>query len=327
MRRRDFIKGIAGSATVWPLATHAQQKAVPVIGFLSARSPVESTSNVTGFRDGLRELGYSEGQNVQITFRWAEGQYDLLPSLAAELVRDQVAVIAATGGVPSALAAKAATATIPIVFTVGDDPVKYGLVTSFNRPGGNVTGVALLGVTLDTKRLELALDLVPKPTGVGFLINPDNLQSETQVEDMQAAASAINLPLNVLKAATEDDIDTIFETLAQQRTNVLLVGADGVLISRRKRIVSLAARHQLPTIYQYRVFAEAGGLISYGPNLADQYHQAGTYVGRILNGEKPANLPVLQPTKFELVINLKTAKALGITIPSGVLAVADDVIE
>jgi putative ABC transport system substrate-binding protein len=327
VKRRDFIALIGGAAATWPLAARAQQPAMPVIGFLSARSPIESRSLVVGFRNGLKELGYVEGQNVHIAFRWAEGQYDQLPALAAELVQNQVVVIAATGGVPSALAAKAATTTIPIVFTIGDDPLLYGLVASFNRPGGNVTGVALLAVTLDTKRLQLVHELVPKATRIAFLVNPGNPQSETQLKSMEAAAHAVGLQMNIVKATSEKDIDIAFETLVQQPVDALLVGADGVFASRRKQIVDLAARHAVPTVYQYREFAEAGGLITYGPNLADGYHQAGVYVGRILKGEKPATLPVLQPARFELVINLKTAKALGLDVPPMLLARADEVIE
>src|SRR5262245_53335092 len=245
MRRREFIT-LLGGAAAWPLAARAQQAAIPMIGFLSARSPIESASLVAGFRSGLKHLGYVEGQNLHIAFRWAEGHYDQLPTLAAELIQNQVVVIAATGGLPSALAAKSATTTIPIVFIVGDDPVKYGLVASFNRPGGNLTGVALLSVTIDTKRLELVRELVPKATSVALLINPGNPQSETQIKDMQAAARGTGLPLNILRATTENDIDTAFETLVRQGINALVVGADSLFPSRRKQIVALAARHAVP---------------------------------------------------------------------------------
>jgi putative tryptophan/tyrosine transport system substrate-binding protein len=327
MRRREFITLLGGAAVPWPLPLSAQQPALPVVGFLSSRSPNESAVVAAAFRQSLTEAGYVEGQNLDITFRWAEGQYDRLPALAADLASHQVAVMFATGGNPPAFAAKAATATIPIVFLIGSDPVKFGLVASIARPGGNVTGVTLFTSLLLAKRMELLHELMPTGTTIAILVNPNNSNAEPDTRDAQIAARGIGQQLVVLTAGTENDINAAFATCVQRRANVLLVNTDSFFLARRNQLVALAARHALPTIHDLREFTAAGGLLSYGTNLADAYRQAGIYVGKILKGEKPANLPVMQPTKFELVINLKTAKALGLSIPPGVLAIADEVIE
>ena len=325
MKRREFITLLSGAAATWPLATRAQQT-MPVIGYLSARSPEDTTHLVAAFRRGLVEDGYVEGQNVAIQYRWALGQVDRLPALAAELAGRSVAILVATGGESAALAAKAATSTIPIVFSTGD-PVKAGLVASYNRPGGNATGINLLTQTLEPKRLGLLHELVPQAATIGFLLNPNFPSAEDQSKDMQEAARAIGLHIHVLRANTDREIEAAFETVAQDRIGALAVGASPFFDTRRNTLVALAARHAVPTMYHFREFAAAGGLMSYGIDPVDAYRQVGVYAGRILKGAKPADLPVLQPTKFEFVINLKTAKALSLEIPARLLSFVDEVIE
>ncbi len=327
MKRREFITLLAGAAA-WPIAARAQQAAMPVIGFLSSGLPGAFARQVAGFRRGLQEAGYVEGQNVAIEYRWAEGQYDRLPELASDLVRRQVAIIVATGGTVSAMAAKAITGTIPIVFTSGGDPVRMGLVASINRPGGNVTGVSLFTTTLAAKRLALLHELVPTATVIAMLVNPTNPNAEPDTKEVETAARTMGLQLIVLRASNESDLDKVFGTMSQHKVGAVIVGPDPFFDNNaRDRMVALAAHHAVPAIYDWRDVAVAGGLLSYGSNLADGYRLAGIYTGRILKGEKPADLPVLQPTKFELVINLKTAKALGLTVPLIMQTTADEVIE
>ena len=327
MRRREFITLLGGAAAVWPLVARAQQPVIPVIGFISSRSPDESASAVVAFRQGLAEAGYVEGQNVEITFRWAEGHYDRLLMMAAYLARRQVTAILATGGNPPVFAVKAATATIPIVFIIGSDPVEVGFVASLNRPGGNITGVSLFTSLLVAKRLELLRELVPAATIIAFLVNPDNSNARPDTAVMQAAAARLGQKLIVLSAHTDQDIDLAFASLGQQQATALVVNTDAFFLTRRNQLASLEARYAIPTIHDLREYTAAGGLVSYGTNLADAYRQGGTYVGRILKGEKPHSLPVMQPTEFDLVINLKAAKALGLQIPDRLLALADEVIE
>jgi putative ABC transport system substrate-binding protein len=326
MRRREFITLLGGTAVAWPLATRAQQPAMPVIGFLISASPDTYAPMVAAFRQGLKETGYIEGQNVAIEYRWAEGQFDRLPAMAADLVRRNATVIAALGP-PAALAAKAATSTIPIVFVTGSDPVQAGLVASLNRPGGNVTGVYLLLIGLEGKRLGLLRDLVPHVKLTGLLINPRSPDSEAQSRALQAAARGVGQQILVVEAGSDGEFDAAFAALAQRQAGALVVAADIFFTARRERIVALVARLAIPAIYELREFAVAGGLMSYGTSLLDGYYQNGVYVGRILKGAKASDLPVLQSTKFEFVINLKTAKALGLEVPPGLSATADEVIE
>jgi putative ABC transport system substrate-binding protein len=329
MRRREVMRLIGGFAAsgAWPCLAQAQQPALPVVGFLGGTSPdAYVDAQFAAFRNGLKEAGFVEGQNVAIEFRWAEGQYDRLPKFADEFVRRQVAVILA-GSLPSALAAKGETSTIPIVFVVGADPVKLGVVASLNRPGGNVTGISQYYGALGAKRLELLRELAPSASGIAIISNPKNPNAEDHLNDVQAAARAIGQQTDVFRASSENEIDAAFAGLVRRGDGALLVADDPFFSVRRSQFVALAARHAVPTIYYARDFAAAGGLISYGSGAGDNYRLAGIYVGRILKGAKPADLPVIQPTRFELVINLKTAKALGLTVPLTLQASADEVIE
>jgi putative ABC transport system substrate-binding protein len=327
MQRRTFITLVGGAAVAWPFAARAQQPAMPVIGFLNSGSRELFAARVAAFHRGLNDTGFVEGRNVTIEYRWAQGQYDRLPALASDLVRRQVAVIAATGGIPSALAAKAATSTIPIVFVAGSDPIKFGVVTSLSRPDGNLTGLTAFTSELVPKRLELLHQVVRKAATVALLVNPTNAVTEIVQRDVQEAARTLGLQLNVVHASVEPDLDKVFATLGQLRAGALVIGTDTFFDGQSERLAALAVRHAMPTIYQTREFAAAGGLMSYGGSLPDAYRKAGVYVGRVLKGEKPADLPVMQSTKVELIINLKTAKALGIEIPAALLATADEVIE
>jgi putative tryptophan/tyrosine transport system substrate-binding protein len=329
MKRREFVVLLGGAAVARPLAVRAQQKAMPVIGFLGAVSPDQPSTirNLVSFREGLSETGYIEGQNLAIEYRWAEGHYDRLPALAADHVNRKVDVIVATGGTPSALAAKSATSTIPIVFLSDSAMVTAGLANSLDRPGGNLTGFLIFGHELTPKRLELLSELVPQAGVIALLVNPTKSDTEHLVRDMQEAARAKGVQLPIVKAGTEGEIDTVFASLVQQHVGALVVASDSFFSNRRQQIVALASRHAVATIYDWREFAVSGGLISYGISFTDSYRQLGTYAGKILNGAKPADLPVQQPTKFELVINLNTAKAIGLTVPPSILARADEVIE
>jgi putative tryptophan/tyrosine transport system substrate-binding protein len=324
--RRDFIT-LLGGTVAWPLVARAQQPAMPVIGFMSSRSPEDSAHLVEAFRGGLAEGGFVEGQNVAIEFRWARGQYDLLPTMAVELVSRRVNVLTTAGGEPSALAAKRATSTIPIVFGLGSDPVTAGLVESYNRPGGNATGVTLLTRLMEPKRLGLLRDLMPGVALVGVLLNPSYPIAEHQLQDIEEAARRIDQPIVVVKASTDVELDAAFAALVREHADALLVGADPYFDTRRDRIIDFARRQRLPAIYQFREYAVAGGLLSYGVSITDAYRQYGVYTAAVLKGAKPADLPVLQPTKFELVINLTTAKVLGVKISDNLLTLADEVIE
>jgi putative tryptophan/tyrosine transport system substrate-binding protein len=328
MRRREFITLLSGAAAAWPLAAGAQQQALPVIGLLGPASPDQYADRLRAFHQGLSESGYVEGQNVAIEYRWAEGDNDRLPGLAADLVRRQVTVIAAIGSTPSALAAKAATTIIPIVFEIGADPVQAGLVATLARPGGNLTGVVTLNYGLAPKRLELLHELVPRASVIGVLVNPTNPTSaDTLSRELQPAARTLGLKLHVLHASNERDFDTVFATLVELRADGLVINSDSLFSSQSKQLAALTIRHALPTIYQYREFAAAGGLMSYGGSATDPSRLAGVYTGRTLKGEKPGDLPVQQATKVELILNLKTARALGIAVPLSLLGRADEVIE
>ena len=324
MKRREFITLLGGAAAAWPLAARAQQAAMPLVGYVSSASA--DASYMAAFRQGLADLGHTEGRNAAIEFRWADGKFERLPALLADLIQRRVAVIA-VGGITSGLAAKAATTTIPIVFLAADDPVKFGLVTSLNRPGGNATGLNLLTSELTTKRLELIRDLVPTASAVAVLVNPRSPESEPQTRDIERVAGAVGQQIRILNASSDRDIDAAFATLVKPRDAALLVTNDALFDSSRDQIVALAASRAIPTIYDRRAYADAGGLMSYGTHYLDGHRRLGIYTAKILNGAKPADLPVEQSTKFELVINLKTAKALGLEVPPTLLARADEVIE
>jgi putative tryptophan/tyrosine transport system substrate-binding protein len=328
MKRRDFISLLGGAVAAWPLAASAQQPAMPVVGVLLPISPDTNADHLRAFRQGLKDTGYVEGENMAIEYRSAESHNDRLPALALELVRRQVAVIASPVGTPSALAAKAATSTIPIVFGVNEDPVKLGLVATLARPGGNATGINILSGELVAKRLELLRELVPSAARVAVLVNPTNAaNTETTLRDVEGAARAIGLQIQVLNAGSSGEINAAFKTIARERPDALFVGADPFFTGRRVQLANLASHHSIPATYSARESAEAGGLMSYGANVADAWRQVGTYTGRILKGAKPADLPVVQATKFELVINAQTARMLGLTVPPSLLATADEVIE
>jgi len=326
VRRRKFI-ALIGGAGAWPLAARGQQSAVPVVGFMSSRSPEDSAHLVAAFRRGLAEGGFVEGQNVATEFRWANGDYDRLPAMAADLVNQQVAVIVAAGGEPAALAAKVATKTIPIVVGLGADPEKLGLVASLNRPGGNVTGVTLMTALMEPKRLGLLRDLVPGAALIGVILNPSFPAAARQLQEFEETARGIDQRIVVAKASTDEELEAAFSLLVREQVNALLVAASPYFDTRRERIIDFAAEQRLPAIYQFREYAVSGGLLSYGVSISDGYRQYGDYAAKILKGAKPADLPFLQPTKFELIINMKTAKALGIKISANLLSLADEVIE
>jgi putative ABC transport system substrate-binding protein len=327
MRRRELVTLLAGAAVTWPLTARAQQQAVPVIGFLNGGSAAPYAHLVAAFRRGLSEAGFDEGRNVVVEYRWAEGKYDRLPGLAADLAGRGVAVFYTSGGSVSAIEAQKASKSIPLVFTMGSDPVKIGVVASLNRPGGNATGVTLITNGLEAKRLELLRQLVPSAIVIGALINPDNPNAEDVTNELQAAAQSLGVRTRLLHAGSEAQLDAALASLPQLQANGILIGNDPFFLSRREKIVASTARYSLPAIYQSREFPASGGLVSYGSNLTDMYRKSGIYVGRILKGAKPSDLPVQQPTSFELVINLKTAKTLGLAVPPTLLATADEVIE
>jgi putative tryptophan/tyrosine transport system substrate-binding protein len=326
MRRREFIAGLGG-AVVWPLGVRAQQVMTATVGFLSGRSPAEASDALAAFRKSLSAAGFDEGRNMAVEYRWAQGQYDQLPEMATDLVRRAVKVIVASGGDSASQAAKVATETIPIVFLYGSDPISSGLVSSLNRPGGNATGLTLLTTDLEAKRLEVLHETIPQATVVAVLVNSTNPNAASQAQEVQQAAGALGLQLRVVNASSERDLDAAFKTAAEQRAEAIQVASDALFISSRKALVMLAARYGIPVIYHTREMPAAGGLMSYGTSISDLYGQLGLYASRILKGERPGDLPVMQPTKFDLVINLKTAKTLGITVPPSILARADEVIE
>jgi putative ABC transport system substrate-binding protein len=328
MRRREFIKLLGGAVATWPFSARAQQASMPVIGLLGATTAQGYAAQLTAFRQGLNEAGLVEGRDVTIEYRWADDQYERLPGLAADLVRRRVAIIATIGGNPASLAAKAATSTIPVVFHGSLDPVKAGFVASLNRPGGNATGVVTLNIDTGRKRLELLHEVIPAATTLGLLLNPTNkFVTETQSKDLQTGARALGLQLRVLNASTDRDLEHVFASLKQMQVGGLVIGTDGFFVSKSEQLAALTVRYAIPTIFQYRAFAAAGGLMSYGGSVTDSYRLSGVYVGRILKGAKPSDLPVQQSTKVELIVNLKTAKALGLAIPMSLLGRADEVIE
>src|SRR5262245_12437141 len=327
MRRRDFIRTVAGAAVAWPFAALAQQQSVPMVGFVHTASPGDASHFVAAFRQGLKETGLVEGQNLAVEFRWAERHHDRLPELYADLVRRQVSVIVAAGGEPSPQLAKAATQTIPIVFTANNDPVRQGLVASLNQPGGNVTGITIFGAAAVAKRLQLLHELTPQTATVAYLVNPNNPNGGIELSAAETAAHSLRIKMLVINAGSESEIETAFAAMDQHRAGALLVASDTFFWQRRDQLSSLAARHRIPAIYYLREFAQAGGLITYGNSVPEMYRQVGIYTGRILKGEKPGDLPVQQSSKFDLVINLKTAKTLGLTVPYGLLNAADEVIE
>jgi ABC-type uncharacterized transport system substrate-binding protein len=327
MKRREFIALLGGAAAAWPLAARAQQPAMPVVGYLNSRGPDDAAHLAASFRRGLRDSGFIVGQNVRIEYRWGRGHFDSLKAMAEELCRVPVAVLIATGGEPTVLAAKSATSTIPIVFAMSSDPIKLGLAVSFNRPSGNATGMNVLTTALEPKRLGLLHDLVPAAGTVGVLVNPSFPPSAGQIRDVEEAARAIGVRVHVLRANTESEIDSAFETIAAERIGALAVAGSPFFDTRRSRIAALAAQHRVPAMYQFREYTAAGGLISYGVDIVDVHRQVGLYAGQVLKGAKPGDLPIMLPTKFELVINLKTAKTLGIRISDNLLTLADEVIE